>query len=156
MNKYIAYFLSPLFYFCVAMAGRAFTAQGLDSWYQTIAKPSYTPAGSVIGAAWTLIFILSALSLVLFIKKGQGKRHFRLIVSLYIFNGIINAAWSYLFFTKHLIAFAVIDAGLIGITVLLIIILTRQYSLIASILLVPYFVWVSFATFLTYAIYKIN
>ena len=156
MNKYYVYVFPPLFYLCVALAGKAFTSQGIGSWYQTIAKPTYTPPGSLIGAAWTIIFILSTVSLILFLKHGQGRPRFRLIISLYICNGLLNAAWSYLFFTKHLLGLAVIDAGLIAITVLLIILWSWHYSRLAAALLIPYFGWVSFATYLTYVIFKMN
>lgn len=156
MNKYIISFLSPLFYLCVALAGRAFTSQGLDHWYQSLAKPSYTPPGSLIGIMWTAIYILTAASLIIFTISAKGKPGYWPIIGLYLGNGIINAAWSYIFFTKHLIGFAVIDAGLIGITVLLMIVFVWHYSIIASILLIPYLAWVSFATILTYDIYRIN
>jgi tryptophan-rich sensory protein len=103
-----------------------------------------------------MIYILSALSLITFINKGRGKPFFWPVITLYIMNGIFNAAWSYIFFTKHLPGFAVIDAGLIWVTVLLLIICTWRYSSLAGILLIPYLGWVSFATFLTYVIYKMN
>ena len=156
MNRYLIYFLSPLFYISVALAGRAFTAQGIDLWYQAIAKPSYTPPGSVIGTMWTVIYILTAVSLIMFTKHAKGKSGFWPIIGLYIVNGIVNAAWSYLFFTKHLLGLAVIDAGLIAITVLIIIIWSWHYSRLAAALLMPYFGWVSFATYLTYVIFKMN
>jgi tryptophan-rich sensory protein len=69
---------------------------------------------------------------------------------------MLNAAWSYLFFTKHLVGFAVIDAVLIGITVGLIIILVWPYSKASALLLLPYLCWVSFASYLTYDFYTLN
>lgn len=156
MNKYFVYILSPLFYFCVALAGRAFTSQGIDPWYQTIVKPSFTPPGSVIGIMWTVIYILTAVSLIVFTNIAKNKKVFWPVIGLYLVNGIVNAAWSYIFFTKHLLGLAVIDAGLIGITVLLIIVFAWRYSKAASILLIPYLGWVSFAAYLTYAIYRMN
>jgi benzodiazapine receptor len=154
--KHIHYILSPLFYVSVAFAGRYFTARGLSSWYPSILKPSYTPPGSFIGVMWTLIYILTALSLIIFINRAQGQPLMIPAIVLYVLNGILNAAWSYIFFTKHLIGVAVIDAALLAITVLLIMVLAWRLSPTAAILLVPYFIWVSFATFLTYEIYKIN
>lgn len=156
MSKHAIYILSPLFYICVALAGRLFTAQGLDDWYWTLSRPAYTPPGSFIGIMWTVIYILSSLSLILYVNAARGRRGFRSVIALYIVNGIVNAAWSYIFFTKHLPGPAVIDAGLIAITVLFIIIYVWRHSVTAAILLLPYLLWVSFAAFLTYAIYKMN
>jgi tryptophan-rich sensory protein len=138
------------------MAGRMFTAQGLGTWYSSLIKPSYTPPGSLIGIFWTIIYIFTALSLILFVNKGRGSGSFWLIACLYVINGIFNAAWSYIFFTEHLLGLAVIDAVLIGITVFTMIMVVRPYSLAASVLLVPYFVWVCFATFLTFMIFRLN
>jgi len=156
LNRYSIYFLSPLFYICVTLAGRAFTSQGIGPWYHEILKPSYTPPGSIIGIIWTVIYILAAISLIMYTNAAKGDRGFWLIIALYIANGIINAAWSYIFFTKHLIGFGVIDSGLIWVTVLLIIVFAWRYSKAASILLIPYLGWVSFATYLTYVIYTLN
>lgn len=156
MNKYAIYILSPLFYICIALAGRIFTSKGIYPWYQTIAKPTYTPPGSVIGFMWTVIYTLTAISLIIFTNNAKGKSGFWPIIGLYIANGIINAAWSYIFFTKHLLGLAVIDAGLIVVTVLFLMVVVRNHSAAASLLLIPYLGWVSFATFLTYVIYEIN
>jgi len=156
MNKYIGDIFPPVFYLCIALAGSAFTSQGLGPWYDTLAKPSFTPPGSVIGMIWTVIYILAAISLIIFISNARDKHGFWPIIGLYITNGIINALWSYIFFTKHLIGLAVIDAGLIGATVLVMIMAVWRYSAASAILLLPYLGWVSFATYLTYIIHKMN
>jgi len=154
MNKYFIYVFSPLFYLSVALSGSLFTSTG--EWYKNLIKPSYTPPGSVIGTVWTVIYILTAISLIIFINNAKNTKRFRLVISLYIVNGIVNAAWSYIFFTKHLLGPAVIDAGLIWITLLFMILFVWSVSRPAGILLVPYIGWVSFATYLTYVIYRMN
>lgn len=154
--KHIHYILSPLFYLIIALAGRYFTAQGVVTWYPSIQKPASTPPGSFIGIMWTIIYVLTALSLIFFINRAKGRSLFYPVLLLYIVNGILNAAWSYIFFTKHLIGLAVIDAAILSITVLLIMLLSWQCSRTASMLLAPYLIWVSFATYLTLAIHKLN
>lgn len=156
MSKYIHYIISPLFYIGIAFSGRMFNDQGVTDWYPEIIKPSYTPPGSVIGVVWTIIFILSAISLILFVNRGRQSKAFWPIIGIFIFNGVVNIAWSYIFFTKHMIGLAVIDALLILITVGIIMVLVWPYSKVSSILLFPYLLWVSFASYLNYAIYKLN
>jgi benzodiazapine receptor len=156
MRKYIHYLLAPLFYLIVARVGALFTSQGVTSWYPTIAKPSYTPPGIFIGIMWTIIYILSAISLFLFVNKGRGKRMFWPVISLYILNGITNASWSYVFFVRHELWLAVISAVLIWLTVGILIISIWKISRIAGLLLMPYLGWASFATYLTYVIYQMN
>jgi tryptophan-rich sensory protein len=67
-----------------------------------------------------------------------------------------NVAWSYIFFTKHLIGLAVIDSLLILMTAGMIMVIAWRVSKMSSLLLVPYVLWVSFATYLTYDIYTLN
>jgi tryptophan-rich sensory protein len=137
-------------------AGRMFTVRGVSEWYLTVIKPSFTPPGSFIGIMWTLIYILTAISLILFINQGRNSEKFWLIIGVFVLNGIINALWSYLFFTKHLIGLAAIDAGFIAVTVGLMMVLVWPYSKFSSLLLLPYLIWVSFATYLNFTIYRMN
>ncbi|MDH4232515.1 MAG: tryptophan-rich sensory protein [Nitrospirota bacterium] len=156
MNKLLVYVLPPAFYLLVALAGRQFTSAGIATWYPSLQKPSFTPPGSIIGIVWTLIYILSAASLIQFLRAAKGKPLFAIIIGLYILNGIINAAWSYIFFSRHLLMTAVIDAALIAFTVLIMIVSVWNYSKISAFLLAPYFLWASFATFLSYTIFRLN
>lgn len=156
MNKALAYIIPPIFYFTVSYLGRLFTSRGVPEWYDTIKKPSFTPPGYVIGIVWTVIFILSALSMVFFLKQKNKDNLFIVVVGLYIANGVFNVLWSYLFFVKHYILLSVIDSFLIGLTVLLIILLLWKDVKISSVLLSPYLLWVSFATYLTYVIFRLN
>ncbi len=154
--KYASWIAAPLFYLLVAFAGGRFTAQGLGPWYQSLSKPAFTPPGNVIGGVWTIIYILSALSLILFVESGRGRRRFAAVLILYATNGVLNALWSFIFFTRHLLGLAVVDALLIWVTVALLVGATLRVSLWSALLLLPYLVWVSFATYLSYAIYRLN
>ena len=156
MSRYIHYLLAPLFYFVILMSGSFFTSQGVSSWYPTITKPLYTPPGSFIGIMWTVIYILSAISLIVFVDKGRGRGILWLVIGLYFLNGISNASWSYIFFVKHDLGLAVISAFLIWVTVAMLMASTWSTSRTASLLLFPYLGWVSFATYLTYVIYRMN
>jgi benzodiazapine receptor len=156
MYRMLTYILPPLFYIGVALAGSAFTAGGMDGWYQSTAKPEFTPPGSVIGAVWTVIYILSAVSLILFLRSAAGRPALLSVASLFVLNGVMNAGWCWLFFTRHLLLPAVIDSALIALTVAAMIIAVRPYSRASAILLVPYLSWVSFATYLSFDIYRLN
>ena len=156
MKQHVHYILAVLFYLAVAQIGGSFTADGVRSWYPTIAKPGYTPPGFVIGIVWTGIYILAAASLIMFTDAARGKHAFWPIIVLYALNGIINAAWSYVFFAQHALGPAVLHAGLIGVSVAAIMRAVWPYSRAASLLLLPYLAWVTFATFLSYQIYRLN
>lgn len=156
MIRYMYYILPPLFYLAVALTGSAFTASGMDGWYQSLLKPAFTPPGGIIGAAWTLIYILSAISFMLFLNSGAPGRTLSVVAGLFVLNGVINAGWCWVFFTVHMLRAAVVVAALIGISVAALIAVVWPYSRLAGVLLVPYLSWVSFATYLSYEIYRLN
>jgi len=149
------YLIIPLLTFITAFIGSNITSKGMN-WYKTINLPSFAPPGSIIGTIWTIIFILTALSAIIFWNHCYGKRNYRLVVLLFLVNALLNIAWSYIFFGLNLIGLAIFEAGLLGLSVLILIILIYPYSILAAGLLSPYFIWVSFATYLNYTIWTLN
>lgn len=154
--RWIYCVLAPLFYLAVALFGSTFTRKGLEVWYSELSKPSFTPPGSLIGIAWTIIYILTAVSLIIFIVRSRNESYFRPILGLYVVNGVVNALWSYIFFDQHMLGLAFFDAVLIWVTVALLVFLNRQRVPVASLLLVPYLLWTSFALYLSFAIWQLN
>ena len=149
------YFIIPLIVFLVAFTGSLITSGGMD-WYKTINLPVWTPPGSVIGIAWTIIFILSAISALIVWNRFPRGRRFSWIFIIFGINALLNIFWSYLFFDKHLLNFALWEAGFLFISVVLLIILIRPVSRLAAILLYPYAIWGAFATYLTYTVWMLN
>lgn len=149
------YLIIPLIVFLVAFCGSFFTERGLD-WYETINLPAWTPSGSIIGIVWTVIFILSTVSVILVWNRYPREKGFGLIIGLFLLNGVFNFTWSWLFFGKHMIFPAAIEAVFLGLSVLSLILLIRPISRLASLLLFPCLFWVSFATYLTFNVWKLN
>lgn len=151
----INYFLIPFIVFLVSSLGGQITGSGMD-WYRNINLPSWTPPGWVIGLVWTFIFILGAISVILFWNLQSKPSYFYWIIGLFVLNVVLNILWSYLFFGQHLIGLAVIEAFILGLSVLALIILIWSFSRPAALLLIPYCGWVFFATYLTYGIWFLN
>lgn len=151
----------PVITLIVAISGSIITAAGMD-WYKTINLPSFTPPGSTIGMVWTLIFILSTLSALFYwnIHKPWGRiprtSNFWITISLFLMNGILNILWSVLFFGQHNIIAAFFEAIVLGLTVIGLIVLIFPKSKLSSALLLPYAIWVGFASFLTWNVYMLN
>lgn len=150
------YVLIPFFYMLVALSGRLFTAGGVAEWYPDLAKPAYTPPGSLIGAVWTVIYILTAIAFVVYVNKARDSKAFPFVAGLFVLNGVINASWSYVFFVMRSLGLAAVDAALIWLTVLSLAVLAWPRSRASSVLLIPYLAWTTFATFLSYRIYQLN
>jgi tryptophan-rich sensory protein len=149
------FILIPSSVLAAALAGSFLTGGGMD-WYKTIKLPSWTPPGSVIGAVWTAIFILTAISAILVWNKVPAGSRFTWIVVIFILNGLLNIFWSYLFFNRHWLNAAIWEAGALDLSVIALIILIWPVSRSAAILLLPYTAWTTFATYLTYVVWSLN
>ena len=151
------YILIPFVTIAVSVAGSAFTSSGIGSgWYEAIAKPAWTPPGSVIGAVWTTIFILSTISAILVWNSAKHDLRFRWIIGIFITNAFLNVFWSFLFFGQKMIGSAVIEAAILDLSVIALIVLIWPVSRAASVLLIPYAAWAAFATYLTYSVWRLN
>jgi len=140
----------------MAVLGSYFTAQGMNGWYESLVLPALTPSGSVISAAWTVIFVLFATSLLtLWNLPGRGASLENVLV-LAVIVGVATVSWSYFFFVKHQIGAALFTAVVIEISVLLLIGSVWRYSTAAGALLLPYAGWVAFAIYLNYLILALN
>lgn len=126
-------------------------------WYQKLAKPSWQPPDWLFGPAWTIIFALAAIAGV---KAWHGARGDpagrRSIVALFALNGGLNFLWSLLFFGLKRPDWALYEVGLLWLSIVALIVGLRRYSPTASLLLVPYLLWVSFASYLNWEIVRLN
>ncbi|MCX6738269.1 MAG: tryptophan-rich sensory protein [Candidatus Parcubacteria bacterium] len=145
----------PLITLIVALSGSLVTNRGMD-WYNQINLPVWTPSGGIIGMVWTLIFVLTTISAILFWSRGFRNKKFWIVISLFVANGILNALWSFLFFGLHLIGASILEMIVLEITTIFLIILIKPTSKLASILLYPYAIWVAFATYLAYSTLILN
>jgi len=145
----------PFITIVVAALGSILTGKGM-SWYQTLALPQWTPSGSFIGIVWTILFILAATSVLLVYNREPRAKRLSLIMLLFLINAALNVFWSFLFFNQHFIGSAIIDATLLGFSVVALIMLIWPSSRLASLLLVPYALWVGFAVVLNFAIWRLN
>ena len=149
------YIIIPLITVLVAVIGGYLTS-GDMSWYRTLNLPSIAPAGWFIGLVWNVIFILTTISAVIVWNKMPRSNLFWIIIGLFVVNALLNVFWSFLFFNQHLINAAMVEAGLLGLTVYVLIFLIWRFSPLAAGLLVPYAVWTTFATYLNYLIWLLN
>ncbi len=138
----------------VAMAGAQLT--NLGPWYAALEKPDWQPPDWLFPPAWTVIFILTAIAGVLAWRRApDGATRVRLI-GLFTLNGLLNIAWSALFFYLQRPDFAVVEVVFLWLSVLALIVFTARFAIVASLLLVPYLAWVSFAAALNLTVFQLN
>lgn len=124
-------------------------------WYANLIKPSFQPPSWVFGPAWSILYILMFISLVLVTRVEFGSKHLS-AYSLFIIQLILNLAWSPVFFGLHEIKTALLIC--ITLTVLVFIMFFVFYSIskTAGLLLLPYLFWLIFASELNFQIYRLN
>jgi len=136
--------------------GTIFTVNSIPTWYVTLVKPPFSPPNYLFGPVWTTLYILMGVSVYLIWKKGLKTKKVRDGISLFGIQLFLNAIWSPIFFgAKNLgLAFVVIVA--MWIYIVKTIISFAKINKVASYLLYPYIVWVSFASVLNFSIWFLN
>jgi translocator protein len=136
--------------------GSFFTVSSVSTWYLTLNKPSFNPPGWLFGPVWISIYFLMGISLYIVWNKGIKSRQSKIAVSIFGVQLILNALWSIIFFGLKLPLFAFAEIAILWTAILLTIIYFYRISKTASYLLMPYILWVSFASVLNFFIYYLN
>ena len=140
----------------IAVAGCGAWLTDISSWYHAIRKPSWQPPDWLFGPAWTLILGLASYSAYLALRDAETPAGRTQIAGLFIINGLLNILWSPLFFRLRRPDLALLEVPLLWLSILSLIVELASISTTASLLLVPYLAWVSFAAFLNLTIVRLN
>lgn len=128
----------------------------LGPWYQDLVQPEWKPPDVAFGPVWTTIFVLAAIGGVLAWSAAESLADRRLILTLFGVNAVLNLGWSALFFQLKRPDWALAELVLLWLSILALIVGLKRLSLAASLLIVPYLAWVTFAGVLNYSIVQLN
>jgi benzodiazapine receptor len=131
--------------------GAAVTAPAIATWYPTLVKPSFNPPNWIFGPVWTTLYVLMAIAAWLVWRRG-GFAATRTAMLLFVGQLMLNSLWSLLFFGLHRTDLALVDVVLLLVVIAATALAFRRHSATATLLLLPYLAWVSFATALNFAI----
>lgn len=132
------------------------TFESIEGWYATLEKPSFNPPNWIFGPAWTLLYLLTGVAAGLIWNCGIDKPGVKTALVIFAAQFVLNMLWTPVFFGKHQIFAALVIIILLWIGILVCLIQFFQIRRIAGILLIPYLLWVSFATVLNAAIWQLN
>lgn len=138
-----------------AVAG-LFTSSGVNGWYAVANKPSFNPPNWVFAPVWTGLYILMGIAFYLIWKADATKTVKQAAIILFVAQLVFNFFWSFIFFQLQQPGWAFAEIILMWVLILFTIIWFGKISTTAAWLLVPYISWVSFATVLNYAIWRLN
>lgn len=137
------------------IAGALFTTPSIKGWYQSLNKPSFNPPNWIFGPVWTLLYLLMGISLYL-VWNQKNNPKIKTALIFFAIQLMLNSLWSIIFFSLHLPSLAFLEIIILLIFIILTIIKFLPISKTAAYLLIPYFLWVSFASILNLAIFKLN
>jgi tryptophan-rich sensory protein len=156
MKDWIRFIVSVVGCEVGGILGTPFTVIALPTWYATLNMPSFAPPNWVFGPVWTLLYFLMGTSFYLIWKQSWQKKKIATAGRFFLAQLALNFIWSPIFFGLR--------APLLGLVVIVVmwilIVMTMKkfypLSRLAFYLLIPYILWVSFATILNAAIVVLN
>lgn len=132
------------------------TQSSVNGWYMTLNKPSFNPPNWIFAPVWTTLYILMGISAGWVWAKGFHHKWVKTGLYHFGFQLLLNGLWSIVFFGLQQPFWGL----LVILTLLVVLILTIKWfkvvSKVAAILLIPYLLWVCFATVLNYKIWELN
>lgn len=147
---------SVLFCQAAGVLGALATRPSIPGWYQGLTKPVFTPPNWLFGPAWITLYVLMGIALFLVWRQGLGWAGVKTALALFMIQLALNALWSWLFFGWHQLGLAFAGIVLLWIFILLTMIKFFSISRPAGWLLVPYLLWVTFASALNFSIWRLN
>lgn len=128
----------------------------IGDWYRNLRKPSLQPPNWLFGPAWTVILGLAAWSAVTAWNAAADDSARRDVIVLFATNAVCHALWSPLFFRARRPDWALIEVVFLWGSIAALVIGLWPISERASLLIVPYLLWVSFASWLNWTIVRLN
>jgi len=139
--------------FAAAIGGAA--AANSREFYAALQRPTWAPPGSVFGPVWSVLYLLMAIAAWM-VWRARRFIGARVALVVYLVQLVLNALWTWLFFAWHQGALAFVGVVLLWLAVAMTLNLFWRVRTLAGALLVPYLAWVSFATALTFAVWRGN
>ena len=148
------YVIAILICLAVGGIGGFVTIGAVNSWYLTLNKPSWNPPNYLFGPVWTTLYILMGIAWGMIWNSNSTEKP--KAMQFFIIQLVLNFFWSISFFGMKNISLALFDILVLWIMILLTLIVFNRINKKAAALLIPYILWVSFATALNFAIWRLN
>lgn len=125
------------------------------TFYQELSRPEWAPPGSVFGPVWSVLYLLQGIAAWLVWRQG-GFPAARTALGLYLAQLALNALWTWLFFAWRLGAWPFVEIVVLWALIVATIFAFWRHRPLAAALLIPYLLWVTYASFLTWSIWQRN
>jgi len=154
--QFLPFIICLLIPLAIGAIGSFFTFESVRTWYTTLNKPSFNPPNGIFGPVWTTLYILMGIASYRIWKRRKEVSGYQWAAVIYVIQLILNLMWSFLFFYQKHIALALVEIGILWLAIIATAFLFYRIDKLAGLLFIPYILWVSFASYLTYSIYILN
>ena len=125
-------------------------------WYNSLAKPNWTPAPATIGMIWQILYPIILVSFGFVFVQAIRKKMPRLVALPFAINLVANVIFTPIQFGMRNLPLAAIDILIVWVTIIWMMVVVWRHYRWVSVAQVPYFVWVSLATVLQLSITAMN
>jgi tryptophan-rich sensory protein len=133
----------------------AIASSSAGAFYAQLSRPSWAPPAWLFGPVWSLLYIMMGVAAWLVWRK-HGFPVAASALMLFVIQLITNALWTWLFFVWHQGALSFAEIVVLWLLVASTIVAFWRLHRLAALMLVPYLAWVSFASALTYSLWRLN
>ena len=152
-NKFLTFMSFLLVTFGASVIGSLATINYKEPWYSLLNKPVFNPPDWVFGPVWTTLYLMMTLAIWLF---WHSKNRDKNTVYVYLIHLVFNTTWSVVFFVLHNMVLALFVLILLIGLIINLILRFKRVNVVSSYLMIPYFLWCSFALFLNINLIIIN
>jgi translocator protein len=155
MPNYLKLIISIISCQLAGIIGSFFTGDSIG-WYYTLTKPSFRPPNWLFGPVWIVLYLIMGIALYLIWKRGFRTSESKYPMIIFFTQLVFNAMWPVIFFGVRSIGGGLIIITILWILIFLTILSFQKVNKTASYLLIPYLIWVSYASILNFSIWRLN
>jgi benzodiazapine receptor len=141
--------------FTAAAIGAIFTTRSVNTWYVQLRRPEWTPPNWVFGPVWTILYMMMAVSAWL-VWRSSTLSETGAALALFGMQLVLSFLWSVVFFGLRRIGAAFGEILILWTMIVATAVAFLPISLLAAWLLIPYLLWVMFASYLNFRIWQMN
>ena len=133
------------------------TKSAITTWYPTLIKPGFNPPNWVFAPVWSMLYIMMGVAAgLVWDRIDFQKEMVKKALQFFVIQLALNALWSYLFFGLKNPMLAGLEIIILWLMIYETYLQFVKINKIAGYLLIPYLLWVSFATVLNASIWWLN
>ncbi len=151
-KKYLSLIIILIITFTASYLGSFVTTTFKEPWYSSLTLPSFNPPSWVFPPVWTTLYFMMSIAIWIIWINFFDKN----ILKIYFIHLFFNSIWSVIFFGFHFIGLALIDLLIILIFIVILMKIYYSKNRISFYLMIPYFLWSTYALVLNFTIFIIN